>query len=102
LIIVVDPIKILKPSALMPGDEMIEKSKTREEKARIKSKIDLDDNLKVIKKTIRVKIASMNKNFLSNLTETRFFFLREKLYKIFIRNKNKIKTFIISSTFIIG
>lgn|GEM_PF-6145987 len=102
MIIVVDPIKILKPSALMPGDEMIEKSKTREEKARIKSKIDLDDNLKVIKKTIRVKIASMNKNFLSNLTETRFFFLREKLYKIFIRNKNKIKTFIISSTFIIG
>ena len=86
----------------MPGDEMIEKSKTREEKARIKSKIDLDHNLKVIKKTIRVKIASMNKNFLSNLTETRFFFLREKLYKIFIRNKNKIKTFIISSTFIIG
>lgn len=79
LIKVVDPKKILKPSALMPGDEMIEKSKTREEKARIKSKIDLDDNLKVIKKTIRVKIASMNKNFLSNLTETRFFLLREKL-----------------------
>ncbi len=63
----------------MPGEEMIEKSKTREEKARIKSKIDLDENLKVIKKTIRVKIASMNKNFLSNLTETRFFLLREKL-----------------------
>ncbi len=79
MIIVVDPIKILKPSSLMPGDEMIEKSKTREEKARIKSKIDLDDNLKVIKKTIRVKITSMNKNFLSNLTGTRFFLLREKL-----------------------
>ncbi len=79
MIRVVDPIKILKPSALMPGEEMIEKSKTREEKARIKSKIDLDENLKVIKKTIRVKIASMNKNFLSNLTETRFFLLREKL-----------------------
>ncbi len=63
----------------MPGEEMIEKSKTREEKARIKSKIDLDENLKVIKKTIRVKIASMNNNFLSNLTETRFFLLREKL-----------------------
>ncbi|WP_412275766.1 hypothetical protein [Peptoniphilus sp.] len=58
---------------------MIEKSKTREEKARIKSKIDLDDNLKVIKKTIRVKIASMNKNFLSNLTDIIFFLLREKL-----------------------
>ena len=63
----------------MPGEEMIEKSKTREEKARIKSKIDLDDNLKVIKKTIRVKIASMNKNFLSNLTDIIFFLLREKL-----------------------
>lgn len=79
---------------------MIEKSKTREEKARKKSKIDLDDNLNVIKKIIRVKIVSMNNNFISSLTETRFFLLREKLYKIFIRNKNKIKTFIISSTFI--
>ena len=63
----------------MPGEEMIEKSKTREEKARIKSKIDLDENLNVIKKTIRVKIVSMNNNFLSSLTETRFLLLREKL-----------------------
>ncbi|MHC5098917.1 hypothetical protein ACYSNN_03285, partial [Peptoniphilus genitalis] len=77
----------------MPVDKTIEDSKTREEKARIKSKIDLDENLNVIKKIIRVKIVSMNNNFLSSLTETRFFLLREKLYKIFIRNKNKIKTF---------
>lgn len=45
----------------MPGEEIIEKSKTREEKARIKSNIDLEENLKGIEKTIRVKIASMNK-----------------------------------------
>ncbi|MDU7532469.1 MAG: hypothetical protein E7K69_04410 [Peptoniphilus harei] len=79
MIKVVNPIKRLKPSGLMPGEEMIEKSKTREEKARIKSKIDLDENLNVIKKTIRVKIVSMNNNFLSSLTETRFLLLREKL-----------------------
>ena len=45
LIIVVDPIKILKPSALMPGEEMIEKSKTIEEMAKRKSSVDLEENL---------------------------------------------------------
>lgn len=63
----------------MPGEEIIEKSKTREEKARIKSKIYLEENLKGIEKTTRVKIASMNKNFLSSLTETRLLLLRLKL-----------------------
>lgn len=45
LIRVVDPIKILKPSALMPGEEMIEKSKTIDESAKRKSKKDLEENL---------------------------------------------------------
>ena len=45
LIRVVDPIKILKPSALMPGEEMIEKSKIIDVSARRKSKKDLEENL---------------------------------------------------------
>jgi len=45
LIRVVDPIKILKPSRLMPGEEMIEKSKTIEERARRKSSVDLEENI---------------------------------------------------------
>ena len=45
LIIVVDPIKILKPSALMPGEEMIEKSKTIDASAKRKSSVDLEENL---------------------------------------------------------
>lgn len=45
LIRVVDPIKILKPSALMPGEEMIKKSKIIDVSARRKSKKDLEENL---------------------------------------------------------
>ncbi|QQT90542.1 hypothetical protein I6I93_06470 [Peptoniphilus harei] len=44
LIIVVDHIKILRPSALIPGDEMIEKSKTIDDRAKRKSSVDLEEN----------------------------------------------------------
>ena len=45
LIRVVDPIKILRPSALMPGEEMIEKSRTIDDRAKRKSSVDLEENL---------------------------------------------------------
>ncbi|MDU6743885.1 hypothetical protein [Peptoniphilus harei] len=45
LIIVVDPIKTLKPSGFVPGEEMIEKSKTIDASAKRKSKKDLEENL---------------------------------------------------------